>query len=225
MVKKIVGVRATATTSVRVLQSVKADVAKLREDTGLQIPMFLQYSKGDKTIFVSNVTGFVESKQIDGAIDSYVKTIGALSLLQQGLESLRYHSTMVRTSAKEVATAEKDLEWSESIAEKDKREPDDIYVITDYLTGEKFHGSYEKKELNDAKRGYKEAYDKYLEKEKEVTELMQQYRLSLEATTVKFEELVKTEGFIPEDLAGAFEIVQGLNQDVQLSSANDVIID
>lgn len=212
MVKKIVGVRATATTSVSVLQSVKFDVNKLRENVSLQIPMFLQYSKGNKTIFVNNVTAYVESSQVDGAIDSYIKTINTLSALQQSFESLRYHATMVKTSAKEVAEAEEDLEWFEGLDKEDKREPNEIYVITDYLTEEKRHGSYEEKELNDAKRGYREAYDKYVKAEKQVTELMQEYRKSLEITTVKFEELIKTEGFNRDDFAGAIEVIDTLNQ-------------
>lgn len=223
------GLRSQAHFARYVVDSLNNDVRDLRTGKKSQIPMFYEYSRFGKSAFVGNIINFVDSKAFEPFVQSYNKTVTMLEELMRTHQEYILSADAVNASARRVRDAEVDLEREESMTREERRsrrEPDETYIMTDYDSGERILGSYEKKELNDAKIEYREKYTTHTTVEKKVTAVEEEFRKTLETTTALLRTMILEEGVIADDLAGAVEVVQELNrqfvnEDYNLYSIDD----
>lgn len=199
-----------------VVDSLVKDVREYQSGKKSQIPMFFEYSRYGKTAFVGNIINFVESRNLGTFATSFGKTISTLEELVKAHQVLLITGNKVSECAREVSIAEKALEEEEERERSGKRygyEPRELYMMTDYESGERRQGSYEEKEVNDSKIAYREAYSKYTTAEARVVELEAEFRKTLETTTTMLRTMVIEEGIMFEDLPVATEIIQELNRE------------
>ena len=198
-----------------VMGAIERDVADLRSGKKNQIPMFLEYSRFGQTAFVGGIINYAESKCFNTFVTSFGKTLELLEEVSKAHQALYATGNEISKLSRAVASAEEDYHREENRTREERRssrEPDEIYVMTDYETGERVLGSYEKKEWNDTKIAYREAHTKYVSMEARVVELETEFKKSLESTTTLIRTLMFEDGIIADDLVGATDIIQELNR-------------
>lgn len=223
--KHIDDIRTKAYMSKFVLESVVKDVREYRDGRKVQLPMFLEYSRFGRTEIVGNVSSIIDSNGFDNMVTSFGKTIDLLEKLNTEYLVLKVKNDELNKSVKHVEEAERELEESEKIDKRDYREPTEIYVMTDFETGDRIHGSCEKKDLNEAKFEYKEKFDEADNALQKIKALESEFATSLEKTTCEIEKLITQDGILPQDLAGAYEIIKDLNDEFTIGDSNISDID